>query len=200
MTKTKIRDTHHHGDLKEALIAYTMCAADQGSLAELSVRQAARDLAVSPGAAYRHFPDKEALMRAVADRGFDALAEAFEKVIPFTSNAYNAEQAQKRFLGLSAAYINFARTRTQLWRLMFGPLGLTTNLDTDRPSTYQWLAKCLAELAKFGVIAPPQPEHQFFAWSAIHGLADLQSSPAIARQSHESSIERQCALVIAALA
>lgn len=200
MALTKPSDAHHHGNLKEALVSYTLSAADEGALSELSVRKAARDLGVSPGAAYRHFPDKDALMRTVAARGFDALADAFEKAVPFKSKARSSQDARARFVRLAMAYTEFARTRTELWRLMFGPLGLAPNPTAERPSTYDWLAKCLAELAKFDIIGEPQAEHQFFAWSAIHGLSDLQNSPAIIGQSNQTSVERQCALIMDALA
>jgi AcrR family transcriptional regulator len=200
MTQAKLRDTHHHGNLKEALVSYTLSAADQGALAELSVRKAARDLGVSPGAAYRHFPDKDALMRAVADRGFDALAETFEEKVPYVSCAQDAKHARARFEALAMAYVSFAHDRTELWRLMFGPLGLVPGSNENRPTTYDWLAKSLGELAKFAVIEPPQLEHQFFAWSAIHGLSDLQNSPAIAGQSLGEPVRQQCALILAAFA
>lgn len=196
----KPRDAHHHGNLKEALVAYTLAAADDGRLAELSVRQAARDLGVSPGAAYRHFPDKDALLRTVAQRGFDALAEAFEKALPFSSAARDAEDARSRFLSLGVAYVEFARRHTGLWRLMFGPLGLSAGRSAGRPSTYEWLSKALGELAQFNVIAAPQTQHQFFAWSVIHGLSDLQNSPAIADKPREALVEQQCMLIISALA
>lgn len=200
MTQTKPADAHHHGNLKEALVSYTIVAADEGALAELSVRKAARDLGVSPGAAYRHFPDKDALMRTVAARGFDALADAFETAVPFASTARTAEEARARFRRLALAYTTFARSRTELWRLMFGPLGHAPAPPSNRPSTYDWLGKCLAELAGFGIIAEPQPEHQFFAWSAIHGLSDLQNSPAMGGRTGEASVDRHCAMIIAALA
>lgn len=199
MKQTKPSDAHHHGNLKEALVSYTLSAADEGILSELSVRKAARDLGVSPGAAYRHFPDKDALMRTVAARGFDALADAFEKAVPFESTVQTADEARDRFTSLARAYTEFARTRTELWRLMFGPLGLAPTSTSDRPSTYDWLAKCLAEMAEFDIIGEPQAEHQFFAWSAIHGLSDLQSSPAIGGQPSETPVEQQCAFIIDAL-
>jgi AcrR family transcriptional regulator len=200
MPQTKPIDAHHHGNLKEALVSYTLSAADRGALSELSVRKAARDLGVSPGAAYRHFPDKDALMRTVAARGFDALADAFERAMPFGSQARTPEDARARFVRLALAYVEFARSRTELWRLMFGPMGLVPTPISDRPSTYDWLAKSLTELATFEIIAKPLPEHQFFAWSAIHGLSDLQNSPAIDGQSNRTSVERHCTLIICALA
>ncbi|WP_175484801.1 TetR/AcrR family transcriptional regulator [Jannaschia pohangensis] len=200
MNQAKDRDTHHHGNLKEAFVSYAIAAADRGALAELSVRQAARDLGVSPGAAYRHFPDKDALMRAVAERGFDALAEVFERTVPFASTARDADHARARFEALAKAYVGFAHDRTELWRLMFGPLGLVPGSNENRPTTYGWLAKCLGELATFAVIAPPRPEHQFFAWSAIHGLSDLQNSPASRGQPRGEVVRQHCALITAALA
>lgn len=200
MAQTKPIDAHHHGNLKEALVSYALSAADSGVLSELSVRKAARDLGVSPGAAYRHYPDKDALMRNVAARGFDALADAFERALPFGSKARTSEDARARFVSLALAYVDFARSRTELWRLMFGHLGVAPTPASDRPSTYDWLAKSLTELAAFGIIADPLPEHQFFAWSAIHGLSDLQISPAIGDQPNRTSVERQCTLIIGALA
>lgn len=199
MTLAKPDNAHHHGNLKQALVAYTLSAADQGQLAELSVRKTARELGVSPGAAYRHFPDKDALMRAVAAQGFDALADAFEQAVPFASEALDAAEARARFVVLANTYTLFARNRTELWRLMFGPLGLVPNPNTGRPSTYDWLAKSLHEMARFEVIEPPSPEDQFFAWTAIHGLSDLQDSPAVKGASRESVVDRQCSRIIAAL-
>lgn len=199
MIQVKSGDTHHHGNLKEALVAYTIAAADRGELAELSLRGAARDLGVSPGAAYRHFPDKNALLAQVAVRGFDALAEAFDRVVPFESAASDAAHAKGRFIALATVYADFSRNRKELWRLMFSPVGRSAGTESDRPSTYDWLAKSLDELAAFGVIGAPRPEHQFFAWSAIHGLSDLQASPATSGQTLQASIERQCALILAAL-
>ena len=180
MIQTKPRDAHHHGNLKEALVDYTLNAADEGLLADLSVRRAARDLGVSPGAAYRHFPDKNALLRSVAERGFDALATAFEGVVPFESGARNAADARKRFIALAMAYVSFANARTELWRLMFGPFGMAPGTTSDRPSTYDWLGKSLTELAHYKLIKSPEAGAQFFVWSAIHGVSDLQGLPSYA--------------------
>jgi len=200
MTDNTPRDAHHHGNLKEALVEYTLNAADDGLLVDLSVRKAARELGVSPGAAYRHFPDKSALLRSVAERGFDALAADFEQAVPFDSFAIDAADARKRFAALAMAYVSFANSRTELWRLMFGPFGVAPGAASDRPSTYDWLGKCLAELAQHHIIEPTGADEQFFAWSTIHGMSDLQGSPALNTQPIAESVDRQCALIIAALA
>ncbi len=200
MTDRTARTTHHHGNLKEALIDYALAAAHAGALEALSLRQASRDLGVSPGAAYRHFADRDALLSTVAARGFDALAARFEAALPFASEATSAVEARRRFVALGEAYVAFARENYGLWRLMFGPYGLTWVPPTGRPPTYAWLEKALDDMARWGVIRPVDASAQFFAWSAIHGLSDLQASPASAPSRTQEPVEHQCALIIAALA
>jgi AcrR family transcriptional regulator len=201
MTSIAPRKTHHHGNLKEALLGYAAQAARLGTLDDLSLRKASRDLGVSPGAAYRHFADRDALMSAVAQRGFDALADTFETVLPFASAPRDAADAKRRFHGLAAAYVDFARQNYGLWRLMFGPHGKAAGPeDRTRASTYDWLAKSLSELAQFGTIAPPGAAGQFFAWSSIHGLSDLQASPAVSAAELQDVVRSQCRFICAALA
>ena len=68
---------YHHGDLRRVLIEAALQLAAEG--AEVSVREAARRAAVSPGAPFRHFPPRAALMAAVAEeaqRRFRAEIEA----------------------------------------------------------------------------------------------------------------------------
>ena len=43
------------------------------------MRQAAREVGVDHAAAYRHFEDKQALLAALAEQGFVALAEAIRR-------------------------------------------------------------------------------------------------------------------------
>lgn len=195
------KPTHHHGNLKEALIDYALTAAESGVLDAMSIRKATRALNVSPGAAYRHFQDRDALLRAVAQRGFDRLAARFNAVAPFDQDAQNATDARDRFHALGRAYVAFAKTNYGLWRLMFGPYGRTNQPQTDqpRPSTYDWLGKSMAELAKFDIIDDPSEESQFFAWASIHGLSDLQASPATPSNDQNALIELHCDTLIRAM-
>ena len=85
MSKTNIRRLakpderdapYHHGDLRHALIQAAQEILETEGLAALSLRGVARRAGVSPAAPYHHFPDKRALLDAVAERGFDALTAA----------------------------------------------------------------------------------------------------------------------------
>ncbi|MFI1382438.1 TetR/AcrR family transcriptional regulator [Embleya sp. NPDC020886] len=60
------RSTYHHGDLRAALIRAGLEAIADNGIGALSVAEAARRAGVSPGAPYRHFPSRTALLMAVA--------------------------------------------------------------------------------------------------------------------------------------
>lgn len=199
--KTDIdRKPHHHGRLRDEVIALAMEEARAGAIELLSMRDVSRRLGVSPAAIYRHFPDRDAIFRAVTRAGFDLLAERFEAVVPFGSTAPDAAEALDRFQALAQAYVRFARDHYGLWRLMFGPYGRDPNATPlTRPSTYDWLGKSLAELQKFGVIIRSTAEDQYFVWTAIHGLSDLQSSPAKKQTALESAVRSHALKTLKAL-
>jgi AcrR family transcriptional regulator len=71
---TRRRSTYHHGDLPRALRdAARRLVAEHGPEG-FTLREAARDVGVSHAAAYRHFADKRALLAAVCEDGYRALA------------------------------------------------------------------------------------------------------------------------------
>ncbi|MFE2679447.1 TetR/AcrR family transcriptional regulator, partial [Streptomyces hygroscopicus] len=60
------RATYHHGDLPAALVRATLEIIDEVGVRGFSVAEAARRTCVSPGAPYRHFADRDALLAAAA--------------------------------------------------------------------------------------------------------------------------------------
>lgn len=67
---------YHHGNLVEALIAATVEIIETKGVEHVSVREAAKRAGVSPGAPFRHFKSKTALMTAVAEQAMSTLSEA----------------------------------------------------------------------------------------------------------------------------
>jgi len=200
MTQGSAHKPHHHGSLRKAVIALAMEEARAGAIELLSMRDVSRRLGVSPAAVYRHFPDREAILRDVARAGFDLLADRFETAGPFASTAPDAAAALERYQALALAYVRFAREHYGLWRLMFGPYGRDPKAPKPvRPSTYDWLGKTLAELKAFGVITTATAEDQYLVWTAVHGLSDLQTSPAATQSASEISARRHSMLILRAL-
>src|SRR5262247_2786085 len=96
--------TYHHGDLRAAILEAAARMVEREGLAGLSVREAARRAGVSHNAPYRHFIDRDALLEALAAKGFDELMDALK---------------ERSGRDLAHAYVRFALEHEQLFRLMF---------------------------------------------------------------------------------
>jgi AcrR family transcriptional regulator len=95
---------YHHGDLRRVLIDAALQLVGEGGPDAVSVREAARRAGVSPGAPFRHFPSRDALMNAVAEeaqRRFRAEIEAALAEAP-------ADDPLGRFRCLGLAYLRWA--------------------------------------------------------------------------------------------
>ncbi len=181
MTKT---EKLKRGDLKQALIDYAMKAAETGHVETMSLRKAARDLGVSSGAVYRHFPDKDALLMEVTHMGFNNLREVFTTIRPSDAPATSIEQAKSRSFEMVSAYIRFSLARPALWRMMFGRIGILCRdkMATSEDKAYTPLDATGANLMDLyrlgGMKTAPDISDVRYMWSATHGAADLAQSGA----------------------
>jgi AcrR family transcriptional regulator len=163
---------YHHGDLKTALIEAALKQLAQGvKVNELSVRALASELGVSKGAPYRHFPSVEALIAALAGKGFSMLKAQLAKSLAENTSL-------KPLNALGTAYIQFASENRQLYKTMF-------YFSFDEISQYPILAVPAQE--SFAILKDVVMEHKknenadnmdidsasLAAWAYVHGLADL---------------------------
>jgi AcrR family transcriptional regulator len=95
---------YHHGDLKRVLVDAALELAVEGGPAEVSVREAARRAGVSPGAPFRHFASREALMSAVAEEA----QRRFRAEIARAMEDAPADDPLARFRKLGLAYLRWA--------------------------------------------------------------------------------------------
>ena len=94
---------YHHGNLVEAILAATVALIEEKGVDAVSLREAARRAGVSPGAPFRHFPTKAALMAAVAEQAMDRLTGAVEAAV-----AAAPPSPMARFEALGRAYLGWA--------------------------------------------------------------------------------------------
>ncbi|NIJ21815.1 AcrR family transcriptional regulator [Sphingomonas naasensis] len=143
--------------LRDALVKAALDMLEQGE--EPSLRAVARAAGVSAMAPYRHFADKAALLSAVAEQGFAALAVALVAADVDTD-------PRAALIGQGLAYIAFARARPALFRLMFASdFALTLGDDSGAFAT---LADRVASLGA----RDPQAATTL-SWATVHGLAML---------------------------
>ena len=67
---SKARCNYHHGDLRNALIIAAAELIERDGTLDFSMAEAASRAGVSTAAPYRHFADKEELLRGVRDLAF----------------------------------------------------------------------------------------------------------------------------------
>ncbi|WP_246725163.1 TetR/AcrR family transcriptional regulator [Beijerinckia sp. L45] len=164
MSTSASKKTYHHGDLRDALIVAALEVLEEGGLAGLSLREAARRAGVSAMAPYRHFADKEALIAGVAAVGFQRFADLLRQ-------ADAKPDAHEALIAQGVAYVDFACARPALFRLMFGATSpnVKGDLALAGESAYAVLATRVASLAKPAQAA----DWTLTCWSVVHGLAML---------------------------
>jgi AcrR family transcriptional regulator len=159
---------YHHGQLRQALITAGLQLLNEGGAAGVDLRKVARMVGVSHAAPYRHFPDKRALIAAIAEEGFARMTAAMRS----TLEPFDPADGRGQFRALGYAYIAFALANPALMREMFS--GLTVD-RADYPSLYAASKESFGLL--WGVIArafgEPVELRTVIAFSAFHGLALL---------------------------
>jgi AcrR family transcriptional regulator len=156
---------YHHGDLRSALVEAGLKALESADLAELSLRQLAREVGVSATAVYRHFPDKQALLSALAAAGIEQLGQFQQQA------AADAPNNSAAFAATGRAYVRFALANPALFRLIFsqsGPVGESIFGDN-------LAARLLQQRADTATRHDPAATRQLMvqAWAVVHGLAML---------------------------
>jgi AcrR family transcriptional regulator len=164
------RGEYHHGDLRQALIDYALGRVRADGAAAFSMREAARAAGVSSGAAYRHFSEKDALLVAVAQEGFNFLAQKAVR-------ASAGKSGSEKLGALGDAYITFAADDPNLFRLMFSQMCMAAAKaagpkDPSIPTAFEQLREALAEVT--GTATSEVDESLLaVAWSTAHGAASL---------------------------
>jgi AcrR family transcriptional regulator len=183
---------YHHGDLSRALRALAVRLIAENGVDAFSLSQAARLLGVTPSAAYRHYADKSALLKAVCIDGFHALGHRWLELMAVhvaTIDSSPQSVSLARFSAGADAYFLFALENPMLFRLMYGPFGTGANdwtlfTDPGEFNPYAILGQTLDELVQAGVVsAGARVNGEVVAFSAIHGVAELAISGAFGRLS-----------------
>lgn len=161
---------YHKEDLRGDLLAAARgWVAAHGHLG-LSMRTLAQQVGVSPGAPYHHFPDRRALLLAVASEGFaDMLAQSRTAV-----SATDDPVARLRTLGL--VFVAFAAANPHLVDLMYESELTTPAIDPllleYQLAAHEMLSGAVAAACP-GVDGAEAGLRSVAYWSAIYGFASM---------------------------
>ncbi|WP_082464086.1 TetR/AcrR family transcriptional regulator [Dethiosulfatarculus sandiegensis] len=170
MPKTK---TYHHGALRQALISEALNIIGKKGVSAVTMRGLGQALGVSRTAAYRHFDNKHDLLCAVAEDGFNAIADRYGKIVEEAG-----PDAQTTMAALGRAYVHFAQEFPNMFRLMFSSeLAGQARKPSLRAAVHRSnlvLGATVLQCQKQGVIRQGDPQVLAnILWAGMHGLARL---------------------------
>ncbi len=166
---------YHHGDLHTALVDAALDLAAERGVAGVSLREVARRVGVSSGAPYRHFPTRQALLSAAAQRGYVALSQAL-------TDGMRSERRRNvggRLREIAVAYVRFALEHAAMFRIMYAPelydLRSADPLLADaHGDCFRVLLTVMRDMQEVRMLPPGDPSlYAIGPWSTIHGFAVL---------------------------
>ncbi|MFT3691922.1 MAG: TetR/AcrR family transcriptional regulator [Kofleriaceae bacterium] len=158
--------------VKDKVLAASLELVATGGVAALSMREVARRADVSHQAPYHYFADKEAIIAALVERGFDLLS----------ANLATAAETKKKddsaafFARCARAYVDFALDNPAYFRVMFRP----DLVDVERfpaakaagDRAFAFLEQFVAPLGK-AMTPARRAALVSMVWAEVHGLATL---------------------------
>lgn len=171
MSKPAPRHSHHHGNLRAALIEAGVELLAEGGPEALTLRGCAARAGVSHAAPAHHFDGLAGLRAAIANKGFRRFRESMLQA------AEAAEPTPRgRLKGICRGYLEFAREQPALFDLIFGfdaSLGRKGPPLEEGRAAYAVLRDTCAPFVAEGQ-DPAVVEAQ--VWSLIHGYTTLHLS------------------------
>jgi AcrR family transcriptional regulator len=165
---TEARGSYHHGNLREELVRVGRELARAEGAEAIVIREATRRTGVTARAAYRHFADRDALVRAVALSVLDEMAVAI------AARQVDATDGDALLTTVGEGYIAFALDEPGLFDVAFFALG--EMLDSTGCTPYTLLTDALDALVAEGRLDADRVDSAALTcWSGVHGFATLTS-------------------------
>lgn len=166
-------DRHHHGDLKEALLAAATQLMVQRGRPDFTLRELAAMTGVGHTATYKHFADKDSLLTTLALRGFVLLGQRQQTLFDADADPWS------RLVATGQAYVSFALDYPAHFQVMFDPrlADAWSRNDEVRQAQAQPMARFVhaIEACQEAGLLPRVPVECALTvlWSCGHGLATL---------------------------
>lgn len=178
---------YHHGDLYQSLLFMATEMIVEGGTESLSMRKLADRVGVSRTAPYHHFKDKNALLCAIAEQGF----ERIEKLLHEVRVKEEPESLSMNFTQYVHTYIELAYKHREQYDLMFGREIWRNGTPTEslhnrsRQHFKSWL-KWIEHLCNQKVIHSGGSTLRTaqVCWATLHGLCRLLNDGIYTEQSH----------------
>ncbi len=173
---------YHHGDLKQSLVVSAQDMIARDGVNALSLRKLASAIGVNQTALYSHFKSKNQLLAELARQGYAELTKSLQVI-------REAKHGPERLmLELSTSYVAFARSKPEIFKLMFSPS--FSDLHRDDPelwavseTSFQIYEEIIAQYVS--VVGGEQRVKlvALAAWSFMHGFCHLLLGDRLSRDT-----------------
>jgi AcrR family transcriptional regulator len=186
-----VKEKYHHGDLRAALLDAALDVLTEIGPQGLTIREVARRAGVSHAAPYRHFADRDELILAVVEQGFETMQHTMQ-----TEKAAAPADPVSQFAASGMAYIAFALQHPAYYRVMFSGdlLSSTGDLSLQHTSrqALQDMISNITQCQQLGLVRKGDPVTQALTiLSTIHGFVSLVNDNRIGHIMDKSySLER----------
>ncbi len=163
---------YHHGNLRATLLEQAERTVRERGVQDLSLRELAREAGVSHGAPRRHFPDRQALLDALAEAGFERLGAELRSAIEGAGADF-----EERLHATAAAYVHFATRDAALLELMFAgkqQQQQSGELHQAADRAFSVMLELIEQGQDEGVLESGEPERVgLVLFATIQGIAAL---------------------------
>lgn len=170
---------YHHGGLETELAEAGVSLVREVGHPAVSIRELARRAGVSHTAAHYHFKTRQALLGAIAARGFEQMVKSLEDAVR------SEPGARSRLHRLGVGYVAYALREPELYRLMFSSetadRSIHPQLQKASTALLQLLSTALGPEGAARGTTTTGRDLALAAWSLVHGLASLLLDGQVAR-------------------
>lgn len=169
---------YHHGNLRTVLLAEAERTVRERGAQALSLRELARTIGVSHGAPRRHFPDRQALLDALTEAGFERLGGELREAYDGAGSDF-----ESRLQATAAAYVHFATRDAALLELMFAVKhsGHSAALARAADNAFSVMFELIEQGQAERVLGRGEPERVgLVLFATIQGVAALATAGMIA--------------------
>jgi AcrR family transcriptional regulator len=181
---------YHHGDLREALIEQAIASVNAVGADHVSLRAVAAAVGVSPSAAYHHFADKDALIEAVSQRGFDEL-DGF--ILNRISTGTGKSDPIELLRHSANAYISFAVDHPHLFHVMFSGIQAPPRPEYIEVSILSMLAHLQSE---YGFADTDSSLLESVLLASVHGIAALVIEGRMNRDQVPAAVDMLTTIIV----
>jgi AcrR family transcriptional regulator len=177
ISKSTVRREREKVNLRKTILSASRDVLTRDGYEAISLRAIADMIEYSPAAIYLHFKDKDAILQALIDEGFDELALQLRKI--------QDPGSLESLIQNGMNYIQFAVANLRLYEIMF----LARSPEDQEymramaeapPDCFVFLLEAVRAGQEQGTLTRslPVPVLAYTIWAQLHGMASI----AIARQ------------------